>query len=179
MTATIALALASDRSISIGRLIGRLGDLASVIHAIREAYPDADPPSQIIHDGSACGAPECRQVDELFRGRPWCQLTATQVGKFRFASSLMNEAALAHYLPAFMIVSICVDDAFLDYLIYLLVPSVQDGEEPAPPSVFNILTRPQRAAVAGWLRFVRSLGDDLLPVDLATLEAGIRLWTCE
>ena len=159
---------------AIGLLLDRSLAVARVLELIRAAFPEANPPSSIVADGPACGSRECREVDRLFRGVPWTQLTPQQIREYQAASTLMDDGAFRYYLPAFMVSVALGDEPFEDYLLYDLLPDSENGAR--RPHIMSRMTNEQCEAVSAWLNLIRARGVDALPVDVDFFEHGEDAW---
>jgi hypothetical protein len=76
--------------------------MAQLAQAIRDAFPDGQPPERPI-TGHRCS--ECDEIDAIMGGRIWSEFADDfpwQCDVF----ALLNEAARVYYLPAYMLAAI-------------------------------------------------------------------------
>lgn len=128
------------------------------IHEIIEpAFADvAYPGDERIAEHENC--PECNAVRAHFRGASWRGHTVEELQQYQSALSLFTPEALQYFLPAFMLVSLGAwrqADNIPSSILYQCLPpgpDTNEGLEEYWRERFEILTRPQREAVAEFLK---------------------------
>lgn len=95
---------------------------------IRETFQDATYPGDdnIVTDGGH--DPECREIEDGFKGKAWASISPRTVLQYKDALPLLTPAAFRYYLPAYLIA--CLEapeeiDVAWDNVIFNLTPPKQ------------------------------------------------------
>ena len=71
----------------------------ALLHAIRDAFPDGQPPDRPV-TGHRC--PECDEVDRLIGGRVWSEVADAFPDYCHDTYPLLTSTAKVYYLPAYL-----------------------------------------------------------------------------
>src|SRR5450631_2440131 len=130
--------------------------------AIREAFADVQRPQRLTQkrDGDA------NEMDRELTGKAWTVLTVDELMRHRATLSMVDPDAFRFYLPAYLLASLdkerpgYVED-LREATLFALSPYLKGtgpdpGREQRLRARIGSLNRRQRAAVTGYIAFVRT-----------------------
>lgn len=128
---------------------------SELIHAIVQAFDSAPPsPGALIAPGADDG--DARELRRRLRGRRWMAVPRTAASEDPSGLSWFTPAALRHYLPLWLLAS-------LDHGMVRMWTVTQlrfAAERPQDRPRFALLTAPERAVVASFLRWIEEHHED-------------------
>lgn len=122
---------------------------------LREAFPDADPPSEIVSlEGRAADA-GAAEIEAELKGKPWTAIGSAVAERQARHISLLSEGAFVHYLPAFLQAAAGNPGGeAATYCAYALVPT--GGHERYAQTTAGLFSGDQAAVIADVLETLES-----------------------